>query len=95
MRYKDVAHHNAVFIGTDKSGSPRRAHLCSTNSFGKPFRLNVESNNPRYSFHHTSTDKSLYVFEAPIDMLSYISMNLHQWQEHSYVGRYGMSPPFR
>ena len=32
------------------------------------------------------------MFEAPIDMLSYISMNPHQWQEHSYVACCGTSP---
>ena len=74
MLYEDAAHHNVVFIGTDEGGCPRHAHLRSTNSFGKAFRLNVESSDPRYSFHHTGTDGSLYVFEAPIDMLSY-------WQE--------------
>ena len=92
LLYEDAAHHNAVFIGTDKGGCPRHAHLRSTNSFGKAFRLNVESSDPRYSFHHTGTDGSLYVFEAPIDMLSYISMNPHQWQEHSYVACCGTSP---
>ena len=90
--YEDAAHHNAVFIGTDEGNCPRHAHLRSTNSFGKAFRLNVESSDPRYSFHHTGTDGSLYVFEAPIDMLSYISMNPHQWQEHSYVACCGTSP---
>ena len=92
LLYEDAAHHNAVFIGTDEGNCPRHAHLRSTNSFGKAFRLNVESSDPRYSFHHTGTDGSLYVFEAPIDMLSYISMNPHQWQEHSYVACYGTSP---
>ena len=92
MLYEDAAHHNAVFIGTDEGGCPRHAHLRSTNSFGKAFRLNVESSDPRYSFHYNGTDGSLYVFEAPIDMLSYISMNLHQWQEHSYVACCGTSP---
>ena len=92
MLYEDAAHHNAVFIGTDEGGCPRHAHLRSTNSFGKAFRLNVESSDPRYSFHHAGTDGSLYVFEAPIDMLSYISMNPHQWQEHSYVACCGTSP---
>ena len=53
MLYEDAAHHNAVFIGTDEGGCPRHAHLRSTNSFGKAFRLNVESSDPRYSFHHT------------------------------------------
>ena len=90
--YEDEKYHNAVFIGTDEGGCPRHAHLRSTNSFGKAFRLNVESSDPRYSFHHTGTDGSLYVFEAPIDMLSYISMNPHQWQEHSYVACCGTSP---
>ena len=90
--YEDAAHHNAVFIGTDEGGCPRHAHLRSTNSFGKAFRLNVESSDPRYSFHYNGTDGSLYVFEAPIDMLSYISMNPHQWQEHSYVACCGTSP---
>jgi hypothetical protein len=92
LLYEDAAHHNAVFIGTDEGGCPRHAHLRSTNSFGKAFRLNVESSDPRYSFHYNGTDGSLYVFEAPIDMLSYISMNLHQWQEHSYVACCGTSP---
>ena len=92
MLYEDAAHHNAVFIGTDEGNCPRHAHLRSTNSFGKAFRLNVESSDPRYSFHHTGTDGSLYVFEAPIDMLSYISMNPRQWQEHSYVACCGTSP---
>ena len=81
-----------MFIGTDEGNCPRHAHLRSTNSFGKAFRLNVESSDPRYSFHYNGTDGSLYVFEAPIDMLSYISMNPRQWQEHSYVACCGTSP---
>ena len=86
LLYEDAVHHNAVFIGPDEGGCPRHAHLRSTNSFGKAFRLNVESSDPRYSFHHAGTDGSLYVFEAPIDMLSYISMNPHQWQESISMG---------
>ena len=82
LLYEDAAHHNAVFIGTDEGGCPRHAHLRSTNSFGKAFRLNVESSDPRYSFHHTGTDGSLYVFEAPIDMLSYI--HTQEFREAQY-----------
>ena len=92
LLYEDAAHHNAVFIGTDEGNCPRHAHLRSTNSFGKAFRLNVESSDPRYSFHHTGTDGSLYVFEAPIDMLSFISIHQNNWQEHSYVACCGTSP---
>lgn len=90
--YEDAAHHNAVFIGTDENGCPRHAHLRSTSSYGKPFRLNVEASDPRYSFHHTGTDGSLYAFEAPIDMLSFICIHPDHWQEHSYVACCGTSP---
>ena len=90
--YEDAAHHNAVFIVTDENGCPRHAHLRSTSSHGKLFRLNVEASDPRYSFHHTGTDGSLYAFEAPIDMLSFICMHPDHWQEHSYVACCGTSP---
>ena len=88
--YEDAAHHNAVFIGTDGNGCPRHAHLRSTNSHGKPFRLNVEASDPRYSFHHTGTDGSLYVFEAPIDMLSFLTLYPDNWQQHSYIAANGV-----
>ncbi len=39
----------------------------------------------------TGTDGSLYVFEAPIDLLSYISLYLSEWQAHSYVACCGTS----
>ena len=68
LLYEDAEYHNAVFVGTDTDGVPRHAHKRSANSYGKAFRLNVEGSDPRYSFHHVGTDRSLYVFEAPIDM---------------------------
>ena len=37
------------------------------------------------------TDGSLYVFEAPIDMLSYITLHPVDWQRHSYVACCGTS----
>ena len=39
----------------------------------------------RYSFHYTGTSNSIYAFEAPIDMLSFITLHKVNWQEHSYV----------
>ena len=91
LLYEDAKYHNAVFVGTDEEGVPRHAHKRSTNSYGKAFRLNVEGCNPRYSFHHMGTDESLYVFEAPIDMLSYITLHPEDWQRHSYVACCGTS----
>ena len=94
LLYEDADYHNAVFVGTDEDGIPRHAHKRSANSFGKAFRLNVEGCDPCYSFHHIGTDRSLYVFEAPIDMLSYITLHPEGWQSHSYVaccGTFGES----
>ena len=91
LLYEDAEYHNAVFIGTNEDGIPRHAHKRSANSYGKAFRLNVEGSNPRYSFHHIGTDGCLYVFEAPIDMLSYITLHPDDWQSHSYVACCGTS----
>lgn len=89
--YEDAKHHNCVFVGTDEKGIPRHAHKRSTNTYGESFRINMEGCDSRYSFHHIGTDGSLFVFEAPIDMLSYISMYPQDWQRRSYVACCGTS----
>ncbi len=91
LLYEDAKYHNAIFVGTDETGVPRHAHKRRTNSSGKGFRLNAEGCDPRYTFHHMGTDGSLYVFEAPIDMLSYITLHPVDWQRHSYVACCGTS----
>ena len=83
--YEDSKYHNCVFVGTDERGIPRHAHKRSCNSFSKPFRQNMEGSDPRYSFHYMGTDGQLFVFEAPIDLLSYITMHPEDWQAHSYA----------
>jgi hypothetical protein len=88
--YEDAEYHNAVFAGTDEHGVFRHAHKRSANSVGKAFRQNVEGSDPRCSFHHIGTSDRLYVFEAPIDMLSFISLYPSGWQEHSYVSLCGV-----
>lgn len=89
--YEDAEYHNAVFVGTDEHGVARHAQKRSTNSQGKAFKLNVEGSDARYSFHHLGMDGELYVFEAPIDLLSYLTMNPEDWQHHSYVACCGTS----
>ena len=89
--YEDLPYHNAVFVGLDAAGVPRHAHKRSTNSEGKTFRLNVEGSDPAHSFHWVGTSRQLYVFEAPIDLLSYITLHPEGWQRHSYVALCGVS----
>ena len=90
-KFKDREYHNAVFVGKDENGVPRHAHKRSLNSLGKAFRINVEGSDPRCSFHHTGTSNRLYVFEAPIDLMSFLSRYPRGWQEHSFVALCGTS----
>lgn len=83
LRYEDVPYHNVVFAGIDEAGMIRHAHKRSTNSKGRPFRQNVAGSDPRYSFHATGSDGLLFVFESPIDLLSYITMHQDGWEQHS------------
>lgn len=89
--YEDAKYHNAVFLGLDENGTARHAHVRSTNSYGKSFRQNVGGSDARYSFHRIGSNGSLRVFEAPIDLLSHISLYPDNWQENSYVACCGTS----
>ena len=88
--YEDAQHHNAVFVGLDEQGRPRQAHKRSTNSQGSGFRLTCAGSDTRYSFAHFGTSGRLYVFEAPIDMLSFLTLFPKDWQEHSYIAANGV-----
>ena len=84
MLYEDAAYHNVVFVGYDESGVARHAHKRSTYS-DSDFKGNVDSSQPEYSFHWIGGSDRLYVFEAPIDLLSYLTLYPDGWQKHSYV----------
>ncbi len=88
--YEDKDHHNAVFVGVDEDGIPKQAHKRGTATFGKSFRQTVEGSDTKYSFAHFGKSEKLFVFEAPIDMLSYITLNPENWQEHSYIAMNGV-----
>lgn len=90
--YEDQKYHNAVFVGMDKTGEAHHAHKRSTNSQGKAFRMTVEGSDFRYAFNWPGSSGHLLVFEAPIDMLSFISMyHDSEWARHSYVALCGTS----
>ena len=89
--YEDAQYHNAVFVGIDSNGVARHAHKRGTYTQGEPFKGNVDGCDPRYSFHFTGKSDTVYVFEAPIDLLSFISLYQRDWQQHSYVSLCGVS----
>ena len=88
--YEDKEHHNAVFVGVDENGVPRQAHKRSTSTFGKSFRQTIEGSDTKYSFAHFGESEKLFVFEAPIDMLSYLTLNPENWEKHSYIAMNGV-----
>lgn len=85
-------YHNAIFVGLDESGVARHAHKRGIYTNGKGYKGSIDSSNPCYSFHFYGTSDQLYVFEAPIDMLSFISIHKDSdWKQHSYVALCGLS----
>ena len=77
-------YHNVAFCGYDENDVIRQMHLRSTRS-DERFFMDVEGSDKQYYFRHIGNDNEVYVFEAPIDMLSFITMNKEDWQQHSYV----------
>ena len=84
-------YHNAVFVGSDEYGTARHAHKRSLYTQGNSFRRNVEGGDPRCSFHWFGNSGRLYVFEAPIDLLAFLTLYPEAWREHSYVALCGTS----
>lgn len=84
MIYESLPHHNAVFVGYDADGVPRHAHKRGSGS-ESTYKGNADGSTPEYSFHWTGTSDKIFLFEAPIDMLSYITMNPHNWQQNTYA----------
>ena len=86
--YEDAAHHNAVFVGRDADGHPRYA---SCRGIHETFRQDVAGPEKSFGFAHRGTDKQLMVFEAPIDLLSFIELFPKNWQQHNYLSLGGVS----
>ncbi len=91
--YESAIHHNCVFLGTDPQGVPRHANLrgTSTGKQGRGFRINEDGSDGRYSFQWRGKGSDLYVFEAPVDLLSYITLHPANWPYNSYLALCGTS----
>ena len=90
MIYESAYYHNAVFVGYDSSGKPRHAHKRGTVT-NNPYKGNVAGSQPEFSFHFNGTSDKIFLFEAPIDMLSFISMHKENWKNHSYAASCSVS----
>ena len=86
--YEDATHHNVVFVGRDADGHPRYA---SSRGIREKFRQDAAGAEKAFGFAHRGTDKQLLVFEAPIDLLSFIELFPKNWQQHNYLSLGGVS----
>ncbi len=89
--YESAGHHNAVFAGVDKEGNIRHIHKKGTCSDGKSFRMNGDGSDACYGFGYAGKGNRLYVFEAPIDLLSFLTLYPKGWQENSYITLNGVA----
>ena len=80
--YEDAKYHNCVFIGLDENGVSRHCHIRATSV---NYKRTEAGSQAEYSFHHDGESEWLFVFEAPIDMLAFITLHRKDWQKYSYV----------
>ena len=78
LLYEDAEHHNCVFVGKNSAGQVKYAGLRGTyDREGKGFRGDVTGSDKHIGFalpYDRSSDQVL-VFEAPIDLMSYLTLH--------------------
>lgn len=86
--YEDAKYHNVVFVGEDTNEIPRYAHCRGTSD---KFRMDVAGSDKSFGFCYRGKGKELFVFEAPIDLLSHIALYPAVWRDRSYLSLGGVS----
>ena len=76
--YEDAEHHNCVFVGRDESGQAKYAGLRGTYDLNGPgFKGDAPGSdkNTGFSLPHDPRSDLVLVFEAPIDLMSYLTLH--------------------
>lgn len=97
--YQEKDHQRVVFVGRDSEGNPRYASW--RNAGEEQLRGDVSGSQKEYGFKSVAfwdEDKQrkrlarkLYVFESPIDLLSFITLYPKYWHENHYLSLGGVS----
>ena len=78
LLYEDAVHHNCVFVGRDESGQAKYAGLrgtCDLNGPGFKGDAPGSDKNTGFSLPHDPRSDLVLVFEAPIDLMSYLTLH--------------------
>lgn len=89
--YQEKEHGNIVFVGTEKDGVPKSACKKSTAEQTKSFRMTVAGSDCRYGFCWRGESSKLYVFEAAIDLMSFVTLRNDEWKADSFLALDGLS----
>lgn len=92
LLYQEGRYNNIVFVGTDAEGNPKSASLKSSASGTKGFRMTASGSDPDYGFCWRGGGDGLFVFEAAVDLLSFITLYPTNWEEQNYIALDGHSP---
>ena len=87
--YEERKRHNIIFVGRDADGISRYAHCRGTGEI--KYRGDVAGSDKSYGFSYRGTDSQLFVFEAAIDLLSFIQLFPKDWKKRSYLSLGGLS----
>ena len=78
---------NCVFVGHDEMGTEKFGCIRGTLT-EKKYRGDCKNSDKRYAFHQMGTDTSrLYIFEAPIDLLSHCTLTDMIYGKGAYKNR--------
>ncbi len=86
--YESYKYHSCIFVGKENDET-KHVIIRSSNDGGNVTKKNL--GDFEYTFRHIGTSNKLFVFEGPIDLLSYITLNKEDWKSNSYVSLCGLS----
>lgn len=76
-----------VLVGMDRDGAPRQAHIKGMRQ--RAFRYDAPGSDKAYGFRHMGGSGPLYVFEAAVDLMSYVSLYPEDWRQGNYLALNG------
>lgn len=83
--------HNYVFTGVDENNCVRYVMQRSTIS-ESCLKFESEGSDKRYSFSLVSKSDVVCIFESPIDLLSYLQLEMRPWNPNHICCRWAVSP---
>lgn len=89
LLYQERNYRNCVFVGYDNQHQIKHLHRHSTHLADNDYKGNTPGSDSRYSFNLVGMSATLYVFESPIDLASYITLYNENWKQNSYLALCG------